>query len=230
MLGWGLAARGGVGRGLGVQRGAAAVPWYLSGGIDATNCIAAYDAKNAASLAASYVNLAKPGTYDAAPGVAPTWAAGTGWTFDGATQYLLTGVVPAAGWSFLIRFSGMTGSDRFVGAFVGSPANSFYLSPYYGGTGKTFYRIGSGYKDGSSAYVAAGVMGISSVAGTGQGYLNGLADGGTFVPGTNTGAMSIGRLGMAAYWLPGVTIAYALWNIQLSPAQMLAVSTAMAAL
>lgn len=41
-------------------------------------CVAAYDAIGAASLADSYVNEANPGTFDAAPGVAPTWAYGTG--------------------------------------------------------------------------------------------------------------------------------------------------------
>lgn len=52
-----------------------------------TGVVAAYDAKNAASQAASYVNLANPGTYDCtvASGT-PSWANGTGWTFDGSTQ------------------------------------------------------------------------------------------------------------------------------------------------
>ena len=84
---------------------AAVVPWYLSGGILAANCIAAYQPKGAASLAASYVNLANPGTYDAAPVVAPTWDAVNGWVGDG-TQYLNTGVVPAANYSMFVRFSG----------------------------------------------------------------------------------------------------------------------------
>ena len=42
-------------------RAAAAVPWYLSGGIAAANCIAAFTPKGAASLAASYDNNAAPG-------------------------------------------------------------------------------------------------------------------------------------------------------------------------
>lgn len=53
----------------------AAAPWYLAGG--APTPIAVYQPKGAASLAASYVNLANPGTYDAAADVpgygAPTW-------------------------------------------------------------------------------------------------------------------------------------------------------------
>src|SRR4030042_266315 len=63
--------------------------WWLAGGISAANCLAAYQPKGAASYAASKVNLANPGTYDAVDGVAfPTWAAATGWTFNGVAQYL----------------------------------------------------------------------------------------------------------------------------------------------
>ena len=64
---------------------AVAPPWWQVAG---KTCVAAYQPKGAASLAASYVNLANPGTYDAAPGAAPTWASATGWTFNG-TQYLV---------------------------------------------------------------------------------------------------------------------------------------------
>lgn len=64
--------------------GLAVAPWWKVAG---KTCVAAYQPKGAASLAASYVNLANPGTYDAAPGAAPTLTA-DGWSFDG-TQYLV---------------------------------------------------------------------------------------------------------------------------------------------
>ena len=70
---------------------------YIHGGtadwwaVPGKACVAAYQSIGAASLAASYTNLANPGTYDAAPGGAPTWASATGWTFNG-TQYLETGI------------------------------------------------------------------------------------------------------------------------------------------
>ncbi|MBU0791869.1 MAG: hypothetical protein KKC55_15580, partial [Gammaproteobacteria bacterium] len=71
---------------------AAETHWWLApvGGVDtilAAYCIAAYDAKNAASLVASYDNLAAPlnglpdGTYDCTPIVVPDWANGSGWMF-----------------------------------------------------------------------------------------------------------------------------------------------------
>ena len=63
---------------LGVTANGAA-RWYLAGGISASACVAAYQPKGSTSLAASYTNLNSPGTYNAAPGVAPTWAVAT-WT------------------------------------------------------------------------------------------------------------------------------------------------------
>lgn len=59
--------------------------WYTAASSGAT-CVRAYAPVGAASLAASYVD--ETGNQDAAPGVAPTWAYGTGWTFNGTTQYL----------------------------------------------------------------------------------------------------------------------------------------------
>lgn len=80
--------------------------WWLSGGIAAANCIAAYQPKGAADYAASKVNLANPGTYNAVDGSAyPTWTNTSGWTFNGSTQYLNTGVIPSIdqSWSAIIR-------------------------------------------------------------------------------------------------------------------------------
>lgn len=90
--------------------GLAVAPWWKVAG---KTCVAAYQPKGAASLAASYVNLANPGTYDAAPGAAPTLTA-DGWSFDGSTQWLKTGVTPATDqtWSVLVRFSGQSGDNR----------------------------------------------------------------------------------------------------------------------
>ena len=59
--------------------------WDLNGTI--TSCVAAYQPKGAASYAASKVNLANPGTYNLSDGVAPNWDTGTGWGFT-ETQYL----------------------------------------------------------------------------------------------------------------------------------------------
>lgn len=117
----------------------AQVDWWLQGGVPAANCIAAYQPKGAASLAASYVNLANPGTYDAAPGVAPTFDAATGWTFNGTTQYLDTGVAlantqtrsviirysdgPTSGWASLVGALEQVGKGLII---VSSTASEYY--------------------------------------------------------------------------------------------------------
>ena len=63
--------------------------WWFAGGISPANCVAAYQAKGAASYAASKVNLANAGTYNLADIVAPSWSAGTGWMFNGTNTALL---------------------------------------------------------------------------------------------------------------------------------------------
>lgn len=58
--------------------------WEVAG----KTCVAAYQPKGAASLAASYGNLANPGTYTLGPGDAPTFDTALGWTFDGIADWL----------------------------------------------------------------------------------------------------------------------------------------------
>ena len=53
---------------VGCMGGGTALSWWVVAG---KTCVAAYEPLGAASLAASYVNLANPGTYDATPGTTP---------------------------------------------------------------------------------------------------------------------------------------------------------------
>jgi hypothetical protein len=69
--------------------------WDLDGII--TSCIAAYQAKGAASYAASLVNLANPGTHDltvASGKSAPNWSAVYGWYLNDGNEGLDTGIEP----------------------------------------------------------------------------------------------------------------------------------------
>ena len=86
---------------------AAIIPWYLSGGIAAVNCMAAYQPKGAADYAGSKVNLANPGTYNAVNGAAyPTWDVTDGWIFAKASkQFLTTGYTLTSTSTVLVRFS-----------------------------------------------------------------------------------------------------------------------------
>lgn len=148
---------------------AAASNWWDVAG---QTCVAAYAAKGAASLAASYVNLTGNATYNAAPGVAPTWDATGGWTFDGATQYLTTGIVPAQSWSMIIRYSNHDSvEDRYmVGNTASAPTRRFYLSPR--SSGKSLYGNGN-FFTGTAAAVTSGVLAMAQFAA----YQNGTADG-----------------------------------------------------
>lgn len=86
--------------------------------------MAAYQPIGAASLAASYVNLASAGTYDAAPGTAPTFATATGWTFNGTTQYLTispNALLGSASYSVIMRCNITAGAKRGLFNFATSP-------------------------------------------------------------------------------------------------------------
>lgn len=207
--------------------GAAAVPWYLSGGVSAASCVAAYKAKGAASLAASYVNLANPGTNDAAPGVAPTFSAATGWTFNGTTQYLTTGLVPPndQSWSMLAQISTAADSCWAVGASWAGGAG-FILNHGPG--------VGTYYNGGARQILSSHATGNLAIAGA-QGYWNGSADGAAIPPaaGTNTYDIWIGALNNVGSFYNdkgGNVIALAIYNALLTAPQVAAIAAAMAAI
>jgi hypothetical protein len=73
--------------------------WHNMPGI-----IAAYQPVMSTDPISARINVANnkrtPTQYSATPGVAPTWAAATGWTFN-ANQYLVTGLTPAITWTII---------------------------------------------------------------------------------------------------------------------------------
>lgn len=122
--------------------GAAATPpasnWWEAGG--APTPLVVYQPKGAASLAASYVNLVNPGTYDAAPGNAPGWSSGTGWVFSGA-EYLGTGLSQGLH-TWLVYFANAVSNGFAFGAEYQKAAPRWYGNilvqsrsgqPFYGG-------------------------------------------------------------------------------------------------
>ena len=205
------------------QAAAAAVSWWLSGGISAANAIAVYQPKGAASLAASYINLANPGTYNAAPGVAPTWASGTGWTFNGSTQYLSTGLNQADNMTVLIRVS-----DWASGSCFGSRGNPRLFFTYFSALVMR-YHWGENSLD--ATYRASGVYALAkNIA-----YYNGATDG--TVSGTFDFSlfhpMYIGafdRSNSADDFASAKIQALAIYDTPLTAPQVLAVSTAAALL
>lgn len=222
-----LGSRASIGGPLGSGRGGAAAQWWLSGGVSAANAIAVYQPIGAASLAASYINLANPGVFDAAPGVAPTWAAATGWTFGGA-QYLTTGATPASGWSMIVRYSDATTLSSIIAGSESSTTTRFFLSNSFSG------GAGCGYGYGGFTLVGPRLQtGILCVAST-NGYRNGTIDTsavGTW-SGTATRSIYIGAYnnGTVAFPFAGKIQAVAIYTATLSAAQVAAISAAMAAL
>lgn len=159
----------------------AAANWWDAGGWPSGSTYWVYQAKSGngivvASLAASYTNLAHPGTNDLAPGTAPTWSAGSGWTFNGSTTYLTTGIVPDQHntWTVMAQFANATngsdGVDYLIAVDNGNATASVIglcprpLVAHYYGNGK----LGS-----AAGNLAAGNMCVAGL----QIYLNGVSDG-----------------------------------------------------
>lgn len=207
-----------------------AVDWWLAGG--ASGCLVAYQPKGAASLAASYVNLANPGTLDAVEGVAPTFDAGTGWTFNGTDQYLYTGVIPVAqDYSMLARFV----VNAATPSSVGSPVLAYtYVHPatYIFGwqTGWNNATVSS-HGNVTFSSVVAGSSGVYAVAGL-VAYKDGAEIGTMASSGASvTSQIAIGRRGTLAAAYSNMTLAaLVIYDNTLSAGEVAAVSAAMAAL
>lgn len=204
--------------------------WYTAGGAPVP--VAAYQPKRAASLAASYVNLANPGTYDVAPGTAPSFDTATGWTFNGSTQYLTTGVQPETGWTMLVRFSGfpLTGNNIICGSRTNAGTNSAYFLGAVDALGSNYMHYGHGQIVGTTPRIAAGVIGIAGA----HGYRNGVADGATIGAANDAFAVIFvgarNLAGSANMFSACNVVALAIYNSTLTAGQIAAVSAAMAAL
>ena len=219
--------------GLSVQqtRGGAAVDWWLAGGISAANCIAAYQPKGAASLAASYINLANPGTYDAAPGVAPTFNVDYGWVFD-IVHFLTCGIVVQQGWSIVVRVANVitsSNSAAFGSIDLSLGAHYVLLYPSAVAVGGRRYRNGIN-QNVPGPNIAAGIMAMAG----GNCYLDGSPDG-TFVEswaGPNTVESYIGARNYAPSrdGLRGTIASLSVYDTIITAPQVAAATTAMAAL
>lgn len=218
--------------------------WWLSGGIAAANGIAAYQPKGAASLTASYTNLANPGIYDLSPITrAPTWDAATGWYLDGAISLdgaLTANINGRNAWTYLIRLgpTAFAGSGSVVLSVVSNTGNAVapavVIQPKRGTTNR-------GYRNGSASLTVAGgaVAGDTTMAvANNKGYLAGSPETGTItLTELSANVLLIGCLANASPVWPTVTNTFAgyikavaLYNTTLTPAQISALHTAVMAL
>lgn len=198
--------------------------WWESGG--ATGAVAVYQPKGAASLAASYTDLSGNGN-DAAPGTAPTWDATNGWTFTNINQFLLTGIVPANGYSLFCQFTNLVGEA--VAGYVKTNA-SLYLRPNRAGG---FLEYGSG----GSKFAGGQAITSGNVSVCGQtGYKNGVVAV-TAIPAWAASAdygITINKVvttgGTAIFTGTSYIQALAIYNNTLDATKTAAVAAAMAAL
>lgn len=116
---------------------------------------------------------ARVGVYTAMPGVLPTWSAATGWTFNGSSQYLNTGVILPTNASMLVAFAnGATVGDHcLLGSYVGGTTVSSDFSLWQITGGKSYYNHLNLLA--SATYITTGTLGLSSKSA----YKNGVADG-----------------------------------------------------
>jgi len=216
----------------------AVIPWYLSGGIAAANCLGAYAGKGAASFAASKSNLVTPGTYDLTdlPKGPCTWDVANGWSgFVAGTsdsKGLNTGINNplAQTYSAIARFtSGGTAGDTVLGAFTSSYSFGLLLQ-----AGRS--ALVAGYWNGNNnadkaPTLAAGTMAIAGA----NGFRNGINESIT-IPGGTSGTPSTIYIGGYHVGLTltspfsGYIQAVAIYNTVLLDAQISALHTAMAAL
>ena len=208
---------------------AASTWWDLNGTI--TSCVAAWQAKGAASYAASKVNLANGGTYDLAEigGGSVNWETGVGWSgFSSLSRCLDTGIANAITktWSAIIRVTGVsTNSTVMMGCW--SSGNDGIYFAYFTSTGWQF-----SFNHTSPVNVASSGSGVLAIAGTDI-FLNG-TDVGNLTPRTYTVSRSpyIGaqHYTSATQFTNGSIQAAAFYNATLTSTQIGNLTTAMAAL
>lgn len=196
--------------------------WWLAGGIDADLCVAAYQADGAANFDASLINLANPGTYDLTLGVAPGWTWSDGWAFNGSTQYLKTGIVPAADtWSMLASFSGSPTNLRTVGGSYNASARCVAISAR-----PTEMRARNGNYLDTAPLMTDGVYGFAGLTA----YRNGIAEPGAIPAGTMPIIdIYIGALnaGFATQFWPGKIHRFVIYQGTITAQQTLVLTGAM---
>ncbi|NLS77353.1 MAG: hypothetical protein GXY76_08860 [Chloroflexi bacterium] len=201
--------------------------------------VAAYRAIGADSLEASKVNLANPGTYDLTAPVgftSPLWSKERGWYRAAGTDLWEIGVLAHSSWSFVLRVhNSPTGLYQFACGTdkTTNTSDAMAVIPNYvpGSYGTAFFNTKRAITVPEGT--ASGTVGIANQ----RCYRNGLHVATIEVNFTPTNytrpffLFSVNRGAVSqvnSYW--GDILAFSLYSGTLDDTQMLAVSTAMAAL
>lgn len=214
--------------------------WWLAGGIAAANCVAAYQAKGAASYAASKSNLTLNTDYDLTEvgGGAVDWATSTGWGgFASLSRCLNSGYTPALDLtqSVFVRFSDYSTSNYEVlfGYYKSLGLKGAMLfGPYSDNTMGTFYGADTAIQIAYNApRMSAGIYGFAGRTP----YRDGNADSNTVGTSGALGALTA-YIGARNYNdtlnrpFSGNIQAVAIYNTTLTSTQVGLLTTAMAAL
>ena len=192
-------------------------------------CVAAYQAIGAASLAASYVNLANPGTNDLTEGDAPTFDTSYGWDFNGSSDVLYTGVVPTTDYTAIVRFSdGGTADNYIFGTFNNDTNAAFGIRANDGWGAKNYYNAGDVWSNGG---LTSGVFAIAGKAVYKDGAYSATIPAGS---GSWTNDLTIGGRNTAPFGIAGYTNAriqaVAIYSTTLDATQIAEITTNMQAL
>lgn len=151
---------------LGGPRAGGVSAWWNVPGV-----VAAYQAVGAADATAARVDLTGNG-YGLALGVAPTWDAVNGFTFNGTDHYFTTTLIPQDGWSALMEFRAYSGTGILFGLYnSAAPQYARFYGRANRGTSAVGY--GMGLEVSVAPEMSTGSLGIAGK----QGYRNGVADG-----------------------------------------------------
>ena len=198
--------------------------WWLSGGISPANCIAAYQAKGAADIATSRINLVNNATYKlGVPILAtiPGFSSAAGWICTGS-HGLGTGIGAIDAVSVIIRFSNLVTSTGYI-----CGGGGMYIQPYRSASSHRFNRGGFLIPDGA---VLSGVMAIAVQKAFKDGTKTGDIGGGTVSNNPiNIGCNAYASGGQANNFITANIQAIALYSIDIET-YIPALTTAMNAL
>jgi hypothetical protein len=208
--------------------------WYRTSGIEDEDVVAAYQPKGASSYANSLENLVEDehDAFDDGGDTVPDWNATDGWIGSGGQQYLRSDISPAPdqSWSMLVRVSAITmlgskicGSVRTIGGSQTFGVETEMIP------NQVYYKNGSSIN--ISPWIEYGVIGFAG----NTAYRNGIAEAGTISSGTGTDVWPIDPMGNNVnnyhVGVENVNIQAEVWyNKVLTPTQMAAISSQMAAL
>lgn len=220
--------------------GVKVAPWYIRGDVTPANCILAYQPKGAASEAGAKVNLANPGVYnagDSIPADDPSWDPVNGWIFTG-TEHLASACPASTKPVSMIARVARTASagDRCIFGMGSNNGIGGWEVRVKNATDKIEFLKAQTALVGAST-TGLGTDSVTAVTYSATGdyifYLNGIADGN----GNNDQAPVASTLAIGSGYpfgeldpFIGKIYAMAIYNVVLTPAQVLAISAGMASL